>query len=42
MLGGVHLNYYIDVPITSDMSFNTMVGLITANELVVNIRVLLE
>lgn len=33
MLGGCHLNCYIGVPITSNTSFNAMVGLITANGL---------
>ena len=33
MLGGGHPNRYIGVLIIDDMSFNTMVGLITANEL---------
>jgi hypothetical protein len=33
MLGGDHPNCYAGVPITSDMIFNTMVKLITANEL---------
>lgn len=33
MLGGDHPNCYAGVPITSDMIFNTMVKLITANGL---------
>jgi len=32
-LGGGHLNHYVGVLITSDMSFNTMVGLIIINGL---------
>jgi len=33
MLGGCHLNCCIGVPITSDTSFNAMVGLINTNGL---------
>jgi hypothetical protein len=33
MLGDGHPSRYRGVPITSDMSFNAMVGLIIANEL---------
>jgi len=33
MFGEGHLNRYVDVPITSNMSFNAMVRLITINGL---------
>jgi hypothetical protein len=33
MLSGDYLNRYIGVPITNDISFNTIVGLISTNEL---------
>ena len=33
MLGGSHLNCYVNVPITSDVSFNALVRLVTANRL---------
>jgi hypothetical protein len=33
MLGEGHPNCYVDVAITSDMSFNAIIRLITANEL---------